>query len=66
MLLAVVGIPSLMMFMKTLRMDAREEHDLHMELRRRADFWEKGNAFARTLRDTVHIQMLEGRPLDTH
>ncbi len=58
---AVVLIPTLLMLNKAMRIDSREQHDFHMELRRRADFWEKGNAFSRDLRDHVHTAVMTDR-----
>lgn len=57
----VLFIPSMMIFTKIQRMDHREQHDFHMEMRRRADFWDRGNAFAMTLRDAVLASVVEGR-----
>jgi hypothetical protein len=59
-----VLVPAVMMLTKSLRMDGRDEHDHHLEMRRRADFHERGNNFARDLRDYVHTTLLEGRGSD--
>lgn len=52
-------IPAIMIMTKMKRMDHREEHEFHIEMRRRADFWERANRFSLHLQDAVLESVME-------
>lgn len=52
-MLACCGVPLFMIYTKSLRMDAREFHEISMRVKYYSEYWEKGNAFAAQLRRHV-------------
>ncbi len=50
---SLVFIPMVMAITKMYRMDARDRHEVHMDVRYKAVFWEKGNSFIGALNEKV-------------
>lgn len=54
-----VGAPLLMFSTKIARMDARDEHELMLDVRYKAIFWERATEFSRDLSARVMDSVLQ-------
>lgn len=53
----MAAVPSIMIYTKMARMDAKEMHEIQMRVKHRSEFWAKGNAFTTRLRDQMHTHL---------
>lgn len=55
----VIVLPLVMFFSKLTRMDARDRHEVHMDLRYRASFWEKANQLTESINESIRVSVGE-------
>ena len=53
-----------MVYSKTQRMNARDKHEVHMDLRYKAVFWEKGTLFSKHIQETLFKRMEAERDVE--
>lgn len=58
----LLGIPALMGITKMYRIDARDRHEVYMDIKYRATFWEKANRFTDTLNEAIWQSVAGERP----
>jgi hypothetical protein len=58
---SIILVPFLMTGIKMMRMDGREMHEVHMDIRYKATFWEKGNRFNKQLQETLWASVVDAR-----
>lgn len=47
--MSLVFVPAILVLTKVMRMNAKDEHEVHMDLRYKAVFWDRGNEFAQSM-----------------
>ncbi len=54
----IIFVPLIMMGTKVLRIDGRNRHEVQMEMRYRASFWERANEFTSRMNNSLMDSVL--------